>query len=64
MGNARAWYVFVAVMVIIFRVCYAQNLTDAASFINALESQVKEISQNAVTNFRSSCGKYSYIYFI
>lgn len=55
MGNARAWYVFVAVMVIIFRVCYAQNLTDAASFINALESQVKEISQNAVTNFRSSC---------
>ncbi|KAG0568493.1 hypothetical protein KC19_6G023200 [Ceratodon purpureus] len=55
MGNARAWYVFVAVVVIVFRVCYAQNLAEAANYINNLESQVKEVSQNAVANFMNSC---------
>lgn len=55
MGNARVRCGFLVVTAIVLSVCYAQNSTDADNLINTLESQVMQLSRNAVTNFMSSC---------
>lgn len=55
MGEVRALCFFVAVLAIVCNVCHAQTGMDAVKYIENFESQVKEISQNSVTNFMRSC---------